>query len=343
MPSNTLKTHNAASILGVVSWPQNGGNRHASFTFAITTAPTPILGVAFRLPKWELKRWNENFWTHTQNKTEPFNPSKFQNMQPNILPQESNLLTKKTDCAGTPQQNAIYVSWIALSEIHFANRGFNPEFKNLRLQIIKFRFRMPSNTLKTHNAASVLGVVSWPQNGGNRHASFTFAITTAPTPILGVAFRLPKWELKRWNENFWTHTQKKTEPFILSKFQNMQPNILPQESNLLTKKTDCAGTPQQNAIYVSWIALSEIHFANRGFNPEFKNLRLQIIKFRFRMPSNTLKTHNAASVLGVVSWPQNGGNRHASFTFAITTAPTPILGVAFRLPKWELKCWNENF
>ena len=31
--------------------PQNGGNRHASFTFAITTAPTPILGVAFRLPK----------------------------------------------------------------------------------------------------------------------------------------------------------------------------------------------------------------------------------------------------------------------------------------------------
>ena len=43
----------------------------------------------------------------------------------------------------------------------------------------------------------------------------------------------------------------KTEPFILSKFQNMQPNILPQESNLLTKKTDSAGTPQQNAIYVS--------------------------------------------------------------------------------------------
>ena len=55
------------------------------------------------------------------------------------------------------------------------------------------------------------------------------------------------------------------------------------------------------------------------------------------MPSNTFKKpHNAASVLGVVSWPQNGGNRHASFTFAITTAPTPILGVAFRLPKWEL-------
>ena len=52
--------------------------------------------------------------------------------------------------AGTPQQNAIYVSWIALSETHFANRGFNPEFKNLRLQIIKFRFECQAIPSKKH-------------------------------------------------------------------------------------------------------------------------------------------------------------------------------------------------
>ena len=98
------------------------------------------------------------------------------------------------------------------------------------------------------------------------------------------------------------------------------------------------GSPQQNAIYVVWIAWSKTRFANKVFKLEFKALRLQIIISGVKIPSQAFqKTQN----MRLPFWesfpdPQNGGHRFASFIFTITTAPTPILGVGFRLPKWEL-------
>ena len=66
------------------------------------------------------------------------------------------------------------------------------------------------------------------QNGGRRFASFSFTITTAPTPILGVDFRLPKWELllnsflhlfkdyRHEKEKLWPNTQNSNQTIYLS-------------------------------------------------------------------------------------------------------------------------------